>query len=119
SAVTASLTLPTTVLGQTIDWSSSAPEVVSPTGAVTRPTDGDRTVVLTATVSAHGSTVSRDFTLHVPRALTPQQQADEVAAGLVVHNLDDARGNLTLPTTGAGGAVVTWASADPAVVTPT
>lgn len=38
------------------------------------------------------------------------------AAGLTVHGLDDVRGNLTLPATGAHGTSVVWRSGDPRVV---
>jgi len=54
SAVTADLQLPLTGTGGTqIAWSSSAPEIVSPTGVVTRPGIGrpDAQVTLTATIT--------------------------------------------------------------------
>lgn len=38
---------------------------------------------------------------------------------LSVPNIDDVRGNLTLPTTGPNGTTVTWTSSDRVVITPT
>ncbi|MGI5213998.1 immunoglobulin-like domain-containing protein [Plantactinospora sp. CA-290183] len=76
-------------------------------------------------------------TLGLAVTLTPATRADAAPAGsgsaakaderivkraaraLTVHNLDDVRGNLTLPTTGGDGTTVRWSSADPAVVSPT
>jgi beta-xylosidase len=41
------------------------------------------------------------------------------ADALSVPNVDDVRGNLTLPTTGLNGTTITWASADRSVIAPT
>ena len=58
--VRGNLTLPTTGLhGATISWASDDPAVVTPTGEVTRPVDGDATVRLTATVTLDGATATR------------------------------------------------------------
>jgi len=48
--------------------------------------------------------------------VTDQAKADAAAAALTVVHADDVRGNLTLPTAGADGASVSWASSAPAVV---
>ena len=50
--------------------------------------------------------------------LTPQQLADEAAAALTVTNIEDVRGNLTLPTA-SYGLPVSWSSANPDVVSAT
>ena len=52
----------------------------------------------------------------VQAAATPVQDAVDAIA--LVHP-DDVRGNLTLPTSGPGGATFTWSSSAPAVVTDT
>jgi beta-xylosidase len=53
----------------------------------------------------------------------PQTEADpsaqSAASTLSVPNIDDVRGNLTLPTTGPNGSTVTWTSSNRAVITPT
>jgi beta-xylosidase len=51
-----------------------------------------------------------------PEASSPVQSA---VNALSVPNLDDIRGNLTLPATGPNGTTVTWTSSDRAVITPT
>jgi hypothetical protein len=48
-----------------------------------------------------------------------QKTADAAAAALVVRNIDDVRGNLTLPTTGDNSITVSWSSSNPQVITAT
>ena len=48
-----------------------------------------------------------------------ESAARTAAKALSVPNIDDVRGNLTLPATGDGGAAVTWTSSNRAVITPT
>ena len=68
SAVVADLALPTVgTSGTTIAWASSAPEVVTATGEVTRPEHGagDVTLTLTATVTNDRRTATKVFTVTV------------------------------------------------------
>ena len=48
-----------------------------------------------------------------------QQDVDAAAAALAIPGADDVRGNVSLPTAGANGTTVAWASSDPSVVTAT
>nr|WP_222840716.1 immunoglobulin-like domain-containing protein [Actinosynnema mirum] len=70
--VRGNLTLPTTGLhGTTVTWTSSAPDVVTPTGEVTRPEHGQpaERVRLTASVGSGSRTELRHFALSVtPKA---------------------------------------------------
>ncbi|AXX29229.1 family 43 glycosylhydrolase [Actinosynnema pretiosum subsp. pretiosum] len=70
--VRGNLTLPTTGLhGTTVTWTSSAPDVVTPTGEVTRPEHGQPAgrVRLTASVGSGSRTELRHFALSVtPKA---------------------------------------------------
>lgn len=122
TAVTANLTLPNTgSLGGTITWASSNPGVVDATGKVTRPAHGspNGTATLTATI-AHGPlTDTKAFTVTVVPLADDASIAEAAAAALVVHNVDDVRGNLTLPTTAPDSSTVTWTSGNPAVLTST
>jgi beta-xylosidase len=122
SALTADLTLPSTgSLGGKITWVSSDAAVVDATGTVTRPPYGSPsgTATLTATIT-HGSlTDTKTFGVTVLPQADDTSVATAAAAALVVHNADDVRGNLTLPTTAADSSTVTWASSDPAVITTT
>ncbi|MFF5187731.1 family 43 glycosylhydrolase [Streptomyces sp. NPDC000345] len=119
-AVTADLTLPKTGTagGSTITWASDNPGLVTDAGKVTRPTAGqpDGHATLTATLKKGTVTATRSFDVTVLAAFDDQTATERAAEALTVHNLDDARGNLTLPASGTYGTDVTWSSADPDVV---
>ncbi|GAA0580687.1 hypothetical protein GCM10010172_76950 [Paractinoplanes ferrugineus] len=119
-AVTGDLTLPATgpAYGSAITWTSSDPSVISESGVVTRPAT-DEQVTLTATISSGDVRDTRTFTVTVRADLSDPEKAARAAEALTVANLDDARGNLTLPATGGYGSRIAWASADPATVTAT
>lgn len=93
--ITQNLTLPTTGdYGTTISWSSSLPSVISNTGVVTKPTDTDKTVTLTATVSKNNETDERTFVFKVlkyseihPIALN-QVVTDNTTAAIVNDKLE-------------------------------
>lgn len=122
SAVTSNLSLPATgSLGAKITWTSGAPAVISSSGVVTRPANGsgDATVTLQATLARGARTATRSFTVTVPERPDDAAAARAAAAALVVRNIDDVRGNLTLPSTGTGGSSVGWISSNPAVVSAT
>ncbi|MEV2217636.1 family 43 glycosylhydrolase [Streptomyces sp. NPDC050997] len=120
SAVTADLDLPKTGTagGSTISWASDHPDVVSATGAVTRPAAGEPDGHATLTATLRKGTVSdtRTFDITVLPAFDDETATRQAAEALAVHNLDDVRGNLTLPATGSYGTDVTWSSAKPDVV---
>ncbi|WP_419668060.1 family 43 glycosylhydrolase [Streptomyces sp. 2-1] len=120
SAVVADLTLPTTGTagGSTISWKSDTPSVVSDSGAVTRPAAGepDGHATLTATLKKGSVTDTRTFDITVPAAFDDDTATEQAAEALKVDNLDDVRGNITLPTTGSYGTKVGWTSAKPDVV---
>jgi beta-xylosidase len=118
SAVTSNLTLPTPVNGATVSWSSSDTNVVSNTGAVTRPASNkpDATVTLTATISRGSVTAVKPFTVTVLKvpANQPTIDAQTDLDAVVIPNASDVRGNITLPATGSvHGTAITW-SASPA-----
>jgi predicted phosphodiesterase len=67
--VTNALVLPSQwIHGVTVDWASSAPDIVSTNGVVTRPPAGDPagTAILTATISLGTQSVVRVFEVTVP-----------------------------------------------------
>ncbi|MEU1164863.1 LamG domain-containing protein, partial [Streptomyces sp. NPDC005921] len=114
-AVTADLDLPKTGTagGSAITWSSDHPDVVSDSGKVTRPAAGspDARATLTATLTKGTVTDTRTFDITVRADFDDATAAEQAADALTVHNIDDARGNLTLPSDGAYGTTVTWSSA--------
>lgn len=118
SAVEADVALPTSgVNGSAIAWQSSDPAVISNTGAVTRPaaSAGDATVTLTATLTTGGASATKAFEATVLAEADDQGIVDAAAAGLAITNIDDVRGNLTLPGAPAG-TEITWTSSDPGIV---
>lgn len=122
SAVTESLTLPTTgATGARITWASSVESVVSATGVVTRPRPrtGNATVTLTATLGWGGATATKAFTVTVLEDLTDAEKAKAATRALTIPDANALRGNITLPTTGLYGTTITWRSSKPKQVTPT
>ncbi|MDF2268524.1 family 43 glycosylhydrolase [Streptomyces coacervatus] len=119
-AVTADLDLPKTGTagGSTISWASDNSAVVSDSGKVTRPAAGspDGRATLTATLKKGTVTDTRTFDVTVLPDFDDATATRQAADALTVHNLDDARGNLSLPTSGSYGTTVTWSSAAPDVV---
>ncbi|HYN97239.1 MAG TPA: immunoglobulin-like domain-containing protein [Pilimelia sp.] len=122
TAVTTDLSLPRTGQnGSAIAWTSSDVAVVAGDGTVTRPPVGGpaATVTLTAALSKGAARATRSFTVTVLPRFTDAQAVRADAAALVVHNVGDVRGNLTLPTAGPNGTRVAWSSARPSVVSST
>ncbi|WP_292864034.1 immunoglobulin-like domain-containing protein [Microbacterium sp.] len=108
--VSSNLTLPATVNGVGLTWSSSSPSVVSTTGVVSRAISTDTAVTLTAATSL-GSTLTFDVTV-----VAPDVSADLDAIVLATRTTE----NLPLLTTGVvNGGSITWTSSDPALVTAT
>jgi len=120
TAVTDDLTLPATgaAYGSKVTWSSSDPDVITAAGAVTRPA-ADTEVTLTATVSSGSTSDTKAFPVTVKADLSAAQKVDEALAALTVTNLDDVRGNLSLPVTGLHATIVAWSSADAATINTT
>ena len=120
SAVTSDLTLPKSgeAGGSAITWASDNPDVVSASGAVTRPPAGQPAgrATLTATLRKGPVSDTKSFEVTVPPMFDDAAAVRQAADALTVHNLDDARGNLTLPSAGDFGTKVTWTSASPDLV---
>ncbi|KND42819.1 family 43 glycosylhydrolase [Streptomyces stelliscabiei] len=120
SAVTTDLDLPKTGAagGSSITWKSDNTDVVSNSGAVTRPAAGQPNghATLTATLKKGPASATKSFEVTVLPTFDDTTAVKQAAEALTVHNLDDVRGNLTLPGSGDFGTKVTWASANTAVV---
>ena len=122
--VTLPLTLPTSgPNGVAIGWASGDPAVVGNTGQVTRPTFtvGDKTVVLTATLT-RGPSAAMDTTFAVTVLKRDQSALERVLADAAwlteAHilngnaSLDNITQNLALPTNGPNGTTISWYSTD-------
>lgn len=112
------LALPESVNGQKITWSSSDEAVITKEGKVTRPEwdKQDETVVLTAAYLVNEEKAEAAYTVKVLREESPQVILGKDKAALEIPNLDDVRGNITLPTMGENGSVITWNSSKPYVI---
>ncbi|WP_330286304.1 family 43 glycosylhydrolase [Streptomyces sp. NBC_00576] len=120
SAVTADLTLPSAgpAGGSAITWATDNASVVSSSGAVTRPAAGqpDGHATLTATLKKGPASDTKTFDITVPATFDDTTATQQAADALTVPNIDDVRGNLTLPSTGVYGTAVAWSSANPDVI---
>ncbi|MCZ8517936.1 MULTISPECIES: glycoside hydrolase [Paenibacillus] len=120
--VVKNLTLPANgSYGTSITWKSSLPAVITDAGVVQRPAfeAGDQTVTLTAAFSDGTKSATREFTVTVLRLPSDEQAVQLDKEALVVHHVDDVRGNLTLPAAGANGTTITWKSEAPGIITTT
>ncbi|MEV6305382.1 family 43 glycosylhydrolase [Actinoplanes sp. NPDC051861] len=116
TGLVADLTLPATApSGSAVTWATSDASVITDSGRITRPAQGqpDATATLTANLRRGASTGSKTFTVSVRAAFSDADNAAAAARALVVHNLADVRGNLTLPNS------ATWSSSHPDVISPT
>ncbi|WP_158638594.1 immunoglobulin-like domain-containing protein [Metabacillus litoralis] len=107
--------------GTTITWQSKSENIITNNGKVNRPAydDGNKAVVLVATLSDGTNSVTKEFTVTVIRKPIDLETVIEAAKALNVHNIDDVRGNLTLPTKGLDNTTISWNSQDPKIVTET
>ena len=119
SAVTSNITLPAVgQRGSAVSWASSNTAVIADNGTVTRPapTDDPANVTLTATLTRGTATDTKTFQATVLPAEGDQQKADADAAAISIPDIDDVRGNITLPTSGSHGSTIAWASDDTSVI---
>src|SRR5690606_29667757 len=116
TSVTADLTLPALADGVAIAWSSDNPEVIAPSGKVTRPASGSapEEVTLTATLTKGTAPLTRTFVVTVLPDVTPAEKAGWDAEHVALVAPDVVRGNITVPATGPLGSTIAWTSSDPA-----
>ena len=100
--------------GSSILWSSDRPDVVSPTGSVTRPAVGepDAEVTLTATIQQGNAEDVKAFHVTVLAELTDEDAVAADLAALSIPNADAVTAKLSLPSAGANRTSITWASSD-------
>ena len=121
TSVTENITLPTEAEnGVAITWASSHPGIISTGGVVTRPDDMTTEVILTATLTKNAARDTQRFTLTV--LITEDAQAvmrAKDALTITYAQGDSASGvaaDITLPTAGAGGVAISWASSAAGVI---
>ncbi len=107
--------------GTTITWESQNQDIITNDGKVTRPAyeEGDQTVKIIATISDGKNEVEKEFTVIVLKKPHDSAAVKTDAETLMIHNIRDVRGNLTLPMAGENGSKITWKSSDPSIVSTT
>ncbi|WP_156762072.1 LamG-like jellyroll fold domain-containing protein [Microbacterium karelineae] len=107
ATVVADIELPTAgTHDATIAWASSDPSTISADGAVTRPTDVDRTVTLTAEVTSGGASGTTSFAATVTAAAEDGLTARYTFDGALASDGDAADGTVTGDRIdGDGGAI--------------
>ncbi|MFJ7970185.1 immunoglobulin-like domain-containing protein [Psychrobacillus sp. NPDC096389] len=123
--VVADLTLAAAgVSGQTgVTWTSSDATVVTNAGVITRPsfTTGDKAVTLTATIASTAvptvkTTKVFNVVVKAAAATDAEKAAADQTALTIAGNLNSVTSDLTLPTLGAQGSTISWATSDAAIV---
>lgn len=108
-------TVPTTSAGATVSWASNnaAIAVTGTTAKVTRPAAGagDAAVTLTATFTVGTETRTQTYPVLVTQQLSETEKVSRDLAAISIRNLDNVRGNFSVPTTGAEGSSITWSIA--------
>ena len=120
-SVTGDVTLPTTGAdGVVISWAFSSTDIISESGAVTRPDNMDTDVILTATLTKNAAMGTKVFTLTVIISADGKAVQDAKTNLAIGYSGTDTAmsvtGDVTLPTTGADGVVISWASSNTAII---
>lgn len=117
--VTSDLNLPTTLGSVEVKWNSSDENIISTDGKVTRPVadESDAEVTLTATMTLNGATRTKVFKVKVIKDFRVIDKLNIAKENLTVNNIEDVRGNLTLPSQGEYDSIITWESSNESIIT--
>ncbi len=124
SSVTSDITLPTTVGGYDISWTSSNTDVIANDGSVVARPETDTEVTLTASITLNEATATASFTVTViaDDTVDPQDVLDAITltgddvtppSGTVQYYI--ATGDITLPTSDQG-LTISWSSGNTDVI---
>ncbi|MEA4920341.1 MAG: immunoglobulin-like domain-containing protein [Clostridiaceae bacterium] len=109
--------------GSTISWASSDEGIISADGTVSRPTDNDASVTVTATLTNGTESTTATFTLKVIATDDSdilQQILDDTEDLEMIYAGSDSASfvsdDLTLRTAGANGSTITWGSSDEDII---
>ncbi|WP_185602108.1 immunoglobulin-like domain-containing protein [Paenibacillus sp. 598K] len=110
--------------GAEIVWTSSHPELISDTGAVTRPAHDQTSawVTLTAHITRGEAAETKLFVVQVLKMVQTAAEAVEAAKAALTLELAPGdeptavRGPIPLPLTGTDGTTVTWSSSDETII---
>ncbi|USK36640.1 S8 family serine peptidase (plasmid) [Bacillus sp. F19] len=123
--ITKDLVLPTSYGndGVSITWISTNPDVISPDGKVTRPSQNTG-VSLTAIFRLGDEGIANEYSFYVRSEDTDTSAVVEAAKGSLVWNAikkentdqNAVTTNLNLPTTGNYDTTISWSSSDPKII---
>lgn len=99
-----------------IEWQSSNDSVINSSGEVSRPEagEGDREVILTATISRGNVSQEREFKLIVIENLTDEEAVNRDLKELKLN--DEVHHNIKLPQKGKNGSQISWESSDESIL---
>ncbi len=122
SWVTQDLTLPITgVRGSAISWSSNNPSIIANDGTVTRPTEENMYVRLTATATKDNESLNTNFfqRVIVGGVTAIAKDLDDLTITYATgDSADSVTDDIILPTDGAYGSTITWTSSASTIITP-
>ncbi|MEI6388311.1 MAG: InlB B-repeat-containing protein [Spirochaetota bacterium] len=125
SRITAALGLAgATINGATVVWESSNPSVIASDGTIVRPPAGSDPIKVSVKARVKWGTVTKEKVFEVTVAPMPAALADQIAEdrdavqALPVGSTADTlvEENLRLPSTGACGSTIAWASSDTSLI---
>ena len=108
---TQNLTLPSNIDGVTVTWKSSNSSYIDSNGTVTRPSDGDPSVTLTATLTKNAATDTKAF--HVTVKGNPEEWIDKQLNNASVSPTEISRNDYHITLSGSN---VSWTSSDKTII---
>jgi len=121
-SVTGNVILPSTAPGvDAVTWTSNRPDIISNSGAVTRPVK-DTIVKLTAQIETNGFYKWKDFYLTVKGTSALDKAADRLSTNIgyaTGEDINTVKNNLFLTKVGSTGCQVSWSSSAPLVISNT
>lgn len=117
NSVTKDIVLPTSSMGRAITWTSTKEEVVSTSGAVTRPAYGQQNAVVTLTATIGDEFKSFQVTVLAITVKPDSLKLQEAYDTLVINTNDPKKADFALPATiGSDGVVITWTSSNTSAI---
>lgn len=104
------LSFPAELDGVSLEWTSSDTEVISEKGKIT---PRDTVTPVTITVKASYNRRGTQTETYQVKVLS---KSDVEYESLIIPNMDDIRGNITLPEAGRAGSEITWTSDNESVI---
>lgn len=115
NAVRQNIVLPSIVGNNVqVSWTSSDESVLTKTGTITRPKQGDSavTVTLTGTFTKESVSVKHDYSVTIASQKSDQESVEQDVADLTLSGADNIYESISLPYETLEGSIVSWKSSD-------